>query len=112
MAKIIYDIVQRFEVENGIPRLISTNIQIIEGSEDLMSIACNWVETHSPQLQKQIKQQYVGFKEKKEKRYSLVLTEKRDGLQVSHPRIAALETAVFDGLFPYCHQIPRISRLV
>ena len=39
MSKTIYDVIQRFEVEKGVPRLISTNIQVIEGGEDLMSLA-------------------------------------------------------------------------
>ena len=54
MSKIIYDVIQRFEVENGVPRLISTNIQVIEGGEDLMSLAAN--------LLKQL-----GFDDKNEK---------------------------------------------
>ncbi len=44
MSKTIYDVIQRFEVEKGVPRLISTNIQVIEGGEDLMSLAANLLE--------------------------------------------------------------------
>jgi len=29
--KIVDDVIQGFEVENGVPHLISTNIQVIEG---------------------------------------------------------------------------------
>lgn len=80
--KIIYDLIQRFEVVNGVPCLISTNIQMIEGGESLMSIAQNWLDEYT-NFQAHIKQDYIGYKILGSKRYQLILVQQKQGLQIS-----------------------------
>jgi predicted nucleotidyltransferase len=43
MTQLIYDLIQRFEIINGVPTLISSNIQVIEGGSDLFSITQEWL---------------------------------------------------------------------
>ncbi|MEH2215670.1 MULTISPECIES: hypothetical protein [unclassified Nostoc] len=111
MSKIIYDVIQRFEVENGVPRLVSTNIQVIEGGEDLMSLATNLLDKLGfyDKFEESRTSQYVGYKlknpKKGAKRYQLVLTPRKEGLCVSVSRdvlennILCLE--YFHGSDPY-----------
>jgi hypothetical protein len=92
MSKIIYDVIQRFEIENGIPRLISTNIQVIQGGEDLMSLATGLLTQLGfyNKFEESRTSQYVGYKlknpKKGAKRYQLVLTPRKEGLCVTLSR--------------------------
>lgn len=92
MVKTIFDVIQRFEVENGVPRLISTNIQVIEGGEDLMSSATSLLVQlgFHDKFQENRTSQYIGYKlknpRKGAKRYQLVLTPRKEGLCISVSR--------------------------
>lgn len=94
MTKIVYDLIQRFEVTNGVPTLLSSNIQVIEGGSDLFSIAQEWL-LKKTKLVSFCKQQYVGYKSPKAKRYDLVLASKVTSLQISFP-IARLRPASYE----------------
>jgi hypothetical protein len=91
MSKIIYDVIQRFEVENGVPRLISTNIQVIEGGEDLMSLAVSLLKQLGfyDKFEEKRTSQYIGYRLKNpgkgDKRYQLVLAQRKEGLCISIP---------------------------
>ncbi|MEH2074627.1 MAG: hypothetical protein V7K57_09580 [Nostoc sp.] len=111
MSKIIYDLIQRFEVENGVPRLISTNIQVIEGGEDLLSLAITMLEKLGfyEKFEENRTSQYMGYKlknpKKAAKRYQLVLTPRKEGLCVTVSR-DVLESNIlcleyFHGSDPY-----------
>lgn len=92
MSKIIYDVIQRFEVENGVPRLISTNIQVIEGGEDLMSSAASLLKQMGfyDKFEEKRTSQYIGYRfknpRKGDKRYQLVLAQRKEGLCISIPQ--------------------------
>ncbi|MBD2251460.1 hypothetical protein [Nostoc parmelioides] len=89
MSKIIYDVIQRFEVEEGIPRLLSTNIHVIQGGEDLTSLATNMLAELGfyNKFEENRTSQYIGYKLKKPKkgakRYQLILTPRKEGLCVA-----------------------------
>ncbi|MBD0261314.1 MAG: hypothetical protein ICV78_00930 [Tolypothrix sp. Co-bin9] len=89
MSKIIYDIIQRFEVENGVPRLVSTNIQVIEGGQDLLSLAISMLDKLGfyDKFEENRTSQYIGYKLKNPgkgaKRYQLVLAQRKEGLCLS-----------------------------
>lgn len=91
MSKIIYDVNQRFAVENGVPRLISTNIQVIEGGEDLMSLAISLLTQLGfyDKFEENRTSQYIGYRLKNRvkgsRRYQLVLAQRKDGLCISIP---------------------------
>ncbi|MEG5042324.1 hypothetical protein NDI43_01120 [Microcoleus vaginatus GB2-A3] len=92
MSKIIYDVIQRFEIENGVPRLISTNIQVIEGGEDLMSLAVSKLKQLGfyDKFEEKRTSQYIGYRlknpRKGDKRYQLVLAQRKEGLCISIPQ--------------------------
>ena len=92
MSKTIYDVIQRFEVEKGVPRLISTNIQVIEGGEDLMSLAANLLKKLGfyDKFDEKRTSQYIGYRlknpRKGDKRYQLVLAQRKEGLCISIPQ--------------------------
>lgn len=92
MSKIIYDIIQRFEVENGVPRLVSTNIQVIEGGEDLLSLAISMLGKMGfyEKFEEKRTSQYIGYRLKNPgkgaKRYQLVLSQRQDSLYISIPK--------------------------
>ena len=92
MSKTIYDVIQRFEVEKGVPRLISTNIQVIEGGEDLMSLAANLLKKLGfyEKFDEKRTSQYIGYRlknpRKGDKRYQLVLAQRKEGLCISIPQ--------------------------
>jgi len=92
MSKIIYDVIQRFEVEDGVPRLISTNIQVIEGGEDLMSSAASLLKQMGfyDKFEEKRTSQYIGYRlknpRKGDKRYQLVLAQRKEGLCISIPQ--------------------------
>ena len=89
MSKIIYDVIQRFEVENGVPRLVSTNIQVIEGGEDLLSLAIRLLTKLGfyEKFDENRTSQYIGYRLKNPgkgaKRYQLVLAQRKEGLCIS-----------------------------
>ncbi|MDZ7959699.1 MAG: hypothetical protein RMY34_17755 [Aulosira sp. DedQUE10] len=113
MSKIIYDVIQRFEVENGVPRLVSTNIQVIEGGEDLLSLAISMLERlgFQDKFEENRTSQYIGYRlknpKKGAKRYQLILTQKKDGLYVSLPRdvwepfLLYLEITYYEERYPF-----------
>ncbi len=92
MGKLIYDIIQRFEVENGIPCLISTNIHIVEGGQDLVSLSNSILAKLSFYEKFKVNRasQYRGYRLKSPKpgfkRYQLVLAERKEGLCISIPQ--------------------------
>ena len=89
MSKIIYDVIQRFEVENGVPRLVSTNIQVIQGGEDLLSLAISLLTQMGfyEKFEEKRTSQYIGYRLKNpgkgDKRYQLVLSERKETLYIS-----------------------------
>jgi hypothetical protein len=111
--KIVYDVIQGFEVENGVPHLISTNIQVIESGSDLFSFAQEWLIKNT-KLASFNKQQYIEYKpSKKAKRYDLVLASRVTSLQLSFPiekikdpkQKMELESQISpDPVFPYLHR--------
>ena len=94
MSKIIYDVIQRFEVENGVPRLVSTNIQVIQGGEDLLSLAIDMLAQMGfyAKFEEKRTSQYIGYRLKNagkgEKRYQLVLAQRKEVLYISIPYTA------------------------
>ena len=92
MSKIIYDLIQRFEVENGVPRLVSSNIQVIQGGEDLMSLATSLLAQlgFDQIFEKKQASQYVGYRlknpEKGAKSYQIVLAQRKEELCISIPQ--------------------------
>jgi hypothetical protein len=92
MSKIIYDLIQRFEVENGVPRLISTKIEVIEGGEDLMSLATRLLKQLGfyEKFEEKRTSQYIGYRRKNpgkgDKRYQLILGQRKEGLCISIPQ--------------------------
>lgn len=92
MSKVIFDFIQRFEVENGLPHLISSSTKVIEGGEDMMSLATSMLEQLS--FDKKFKlnhaSQYTGYRLKSPgqgaKRYQLVLAQRKEGLCISIPQ--------------------------
>lgn len=92
MSKIIYDVIQRFEVEKGVPRLISTNIQVIEGGEDLMSLAASLLKQLGfyDKFEEKRTSQYIGYRLKNpgkgDRRYQLVLAQRKEDLCISIPQ--------------------------
>ncbi|MBD2691060.1 hypothetical protein [Anabaena catenula] len=92
MSKIIYDVIQRFEVENGVPRLVSTNIQVIEGGEDLLSLAISLLTKLGfyEKFEEKRTSQYIGYRLKNPgkgaKRYQLVFAQRKEGLCISIPK--------------------------
>lgn len=113
---LIYDLIQRFEVIDGVPTLLSSNIQVIEGGSDLFSLAQQWLIKNT-KLVSYCKQQYVGYKPSKAKRYDLVLASRVTSLQISFPiEKIQLEKIQYlkdkfdseispDPVFPYLHRI-------
>lgn len=89
MSKIIYDLTQRFEVENGVPRLVSSNLQIIEGGKDLLSLAISILAKLGfyEKFDENRTSQYIGYRLKNPgkgaKRYQLVLAQRKEGLCIS-----------------------------
>lgn len=80
--KIVYDLIQRFEVIDGVPHLLHSQINSIEGETNLFSIAEGWIAKNT-KLMRFNKQQYVAYKNKGDKRYQLILTPRHSFLQVS-----------------------------
>jgi hypothetical protein len=116
MTKLVYDLTQRFEIVDGVPTLISSRVQVIEGGSDLFSVAQQWLIKNT-KLISYCKQQYVGYKPSKAKRYDLVLASRVTSLQISFPiekiqleKIQHLKDKFDleispDPVFPYLHRI-------
>ncbi|MEG5063142.1 hypothetical protein QUB33_05910 [Microcoleus sp. B3-A4] len=106
--KIVYDLIQRFEIVDGVPKLISSQIHSIEGGTNLFSIAECWMAKNT-KLERFNKQQYVAYKKKGEKRYQLVLTPRASFLQVSFAPSSLSGKIHFetesDLLFPYALRV-------
>ncbi len=87
-----FDLIQRIRVENGVPRVISTIIQVIEGGEDLLSFALASLKQRGfyEKYTENLKSQYVGYKlkqpKKGAKRYQLILSSREDTLLISIPK--------------------------
>ena len=116
MTKLVYDLTQRFEIVDGVLTLISSRVQVIEGGSDLFSVAQQWLIKNT-KLISSCKQQYVGYKPSKAKRYDLVLASRVTSLQISFPiekiqleKIQHLKDKFDleispDPVFPYLHRI-------
>ncbi|MEG4044587.1 hypothetical protein [Microcoleus sp. Pol17_C1] len=106
--KIVYDVIQRFELIDGVPQLISTDIKTIQGGTTLFSIAETWLAKNT-QLVRCYTEQYVGYKNKRDKRYQLVLTPRATSLQVAFPASNLSGKVKFvtenDALFPYALKV-------
>lgn len=101
--KVIYDLIQRFEIIDGVPCLISTNIQLIEGGESLISIAQDWLKENTV-LKPQVKKDYVGYKFADNKRYHVILAQRSKGLQIYFVPNSFIAGEP-DTLFPYANKI-------
>ncbi|MEG4533035.1 hypothetical protein [Microcoleus sp. D2_18a_D3] len=106
--KIVYDLIQRFEVIDGVPHLLHSQINSIEGGTSLFSMAESWIAKNT-QLVRFNKLQYVAYKNKDDKRYQLVLTPRLSFLQVSFSSSRLSGKVQFvtepDALFPYALRV-------
>jgi len=99
----IYDLVQRFEVRDNVPRLMSTDIQILEGGHHLLSVAKDWMKANTT-YHLNVTKHYIGYREKPlaSSKYELVLAQRGASLQVSFPHNQRVMLEVQqDTLFPY-----------
>ncbi len=89
MSKVIYDLIQRFEVEDGVPRLIASTLNVISGGEDLFSTAQKLLEDRnfSNFFVERKASQYVGYRKKVSggvsKRSQLIISRRKDGICIS-----------------------------
>lgn len=83
---LVYDVTQRYEVRDGVPRLISTNIQVLEGGHNLMCVAKDWMKEHTS-LHLRTTKNYIGYRKKPlaKSGYELVLAQRGESLEVSFP---------------------------
>lgn len=110
----VYDLIQRFEVSDGKPRLLSTHITVISSidSEDLMSSAKKWIQKNTF-LREVRRHEYIGFREEKtkgkKKRYQLIICGRRNYLQIHIPKNVNIEDidvkSVESQLFPYTNSV-------
>lgn len=107
----IYDLVQRFEVRDGVPRLMSTDIQVLEGGHHLLSVAKEWMKANTGYYLN-VTKHYIGYREKPlaSSKYELVLAQRGESLQVSFPHNERVMLEVQqDTLFPYASRTSVIS---
>lgn len=84
-----FDLVQRIRVENGVPRLVSTTFKVIEGGEDLLSLAIAMLKQMGvyDKFEENRTSQYIGYRLKNppigEKKYKLILFPKKGSLSIS-----------------------------
>jgi len=106
--KIVYDLIQRFEIVDGVPHLLYSQINSIEGGRNLFSIAEGWIAKNT-KLVRSNKQQYVAYKNKGDKKYQLILTPRHSFLQVSFLGSCLSGKVDFetesDTLFPYALRV-------
>ena len=97
-----FDLIQRIRVEDGVPRVISTTIQVIEGGEDLLSFAIDALKKGGiyEKYSEHQTSQYIGYRlktpkkgEKGARRYQLILLQKKDELCI------ALNKKLFSGSY-------------
>lgn len=83
---LIYDITQRFEVQDGVPRLMFTDIQVLESGNNLMCVAKEWMKKHTS-LHLCVTKNYIGYRKKPlaKSGYELVLAQRVKSLEVSFP---------------------------
>ena len=99
----IYDVIQRYELRDGVPRLMSTDIQVLEGGHHLLSVAKDWMKEHT-KCHLNITKHYIGYRQKPlaSSKYELVLAQRGESLQVSFPyNERVLIECQQDTLFPY-----------
>ncbi|MDQ2096758.1 MAG: hypothetical protein QQW96_03825 [Tychonema bourrellyi B0820] len=96
--KTYFDLIQRFQVVDGVPKLLSSHVEMIDspGFDDLMSIAQLWLKNSTAYIAHR-ESQYIGYKSVSE-RYEFILAICNDGLWISSPHISG----ELDKLFPYC----------
>ena len=102
-TSVVYDLIQRFEVRDGVPRLMSTDVTVLEGGHHLMSVAKEWIKEHTNFHPNRTKH-YIGYRKKPlaNFRYELVLAQRGESLQVSFPHDKQVLIKVQqDTLFPY-----------
>uniref|UniRef100_B8HZR2 Uncharacterized protein n=1 Tax=Cyanothece sp. (strain PCC 7425 / ATCC 29141) TaxID=395961 RepID=B8HZR2_CYAP4 len=91
MGELIFNIVLRVKVEDGTPQITSSDIDIIQGGMDLLSRARAKLKelSFSDKFEENKTAQYVGYRPKRTtpgvRRYSLVLSQRKDGLLISLP---------------------------
>lgn len=92
MTKQVFDLIQRLEVEDGVPRVISSAINLIEGGVDLLWHGRAKLKDlgFTAIFEENKTSQYVGYRprraDKGNRRYSLVLSQRKDGLLISVPQ--------------------------
>lgn len=92
MPKQVFDLIQRMEIEDGVPRVISATINWIGGGVDLLSHARAKLNElrFTDKFEENKTSQYVGYRVKRVgkgvRRYSLVLAQRKDTLLVSFPK--------------------------
>lgn len=87
-----FDLIQRIRVEKGVPSLVSTVIKVIEGGQDLLSLAIEILKQRGfyDGYEENRTSQYIGYRlknaSKGEKRYQLILSQRKEGLCISIPQ--------------------------
>ena len=85
-----FDLIQRIRVENGIPRVVSTTIKVIEGGEDLLSEAITLLKEHNfyEKFTENRTSQYIGYRSNthKTRHYQLILSQRKNDLCISIPK--------------------------
>jgi hypothetical protein len=100
---LIYDLIQRFEVRDGVLRLMSSDITVLEGGHHLLSVAKDWMKVNTNFYLNTTKH-YLGYRKvaSASSKYQLVLTQRGESLQVSFPHSERVCLEVHqDTLFPY-----------
>ena len=100
---LIYDVIQRWEVTDGEPRLMSTEKKVIEGGHNLMTVAQEWIKVNTTLCHNQTKN-YLGYRKKKvgSPKYVLCLAQRGMSLQVSFPPNERVTTECKkESWFPY-----------
>ena len=99
---LIYDVIQRWEVTDGEPRLMSTEKKVIEGGHNLMNVAQEWIKVNTTLCHNKTKH-YLGYRTKKiSSKYVLILAQRGMSLQVSFlPNEQVTAECIPDTLFPY-----------
>jgi len=98
-----YNLIQRFEVRDGVPRLMSSDIAVLEGGHHLLSVAKDWMKEFTSFHMKTTKY-YTGYRKvaSASSRYELILAQRGESLQVSFPHNERMIAEVQqDTLFPY-----------
>ncbi len=84
-----FDLIQRIRVENGVPRMVSTTFKVIEGGEDLLSLATNYLKQIGfyDKFEENRTSQYIGYRLNNpsvgEKKYQLIFFPKKGTISIS-----------------------------